>query len=396
MKVISQRLAELLADAEVFTDGDWVESKDQDPNGDIRLVQMADIGVGKYLDKSAKFLNAATAARLKCTPLQAGDILVSRMPDPIGRACIFPGDIKKCVTVVDVCILRPNKSAVESRWLMHWFNSRVAQLQIERLATGTTRKRVSRSNIGRLEIEVPSLPEQRRIAAILDHADALRAYRDMTLRRIEHLKAAIFFKFFGDPGSTDRWPRMPLVEACHAIIDCPHSTPKWTEAGAICLRTPNLGKGRWVWNDTRFVSQEDFEARSKRGYLQNGDIVLSREGTVGIAAIVPPESRMCMGQRLVQVRPNPDIVLEAYLLDLLLYELDPKRISRVMVGSTATHLNVKELRSLSIPVPPIETQHKFVEARSSVEHMQDTNECDSTRMDEMFQSLQQRAFGGHL
>lgn len=76
-------LRALLETADVFVDGDWVQSKDQDPQGDIRLIQLADVGDGIYLDKSSRFLTSSTAKRLKCTPLQVGDILVARMPDPL-------------------------------------------------------------------------------------------------------------------------------------------------------------------------------------------------------------------------------------------------------------------------------------------------------------------------
>src|SRR5207249_2862114 len=74
-------------DTGYFCDGDWVESKDQDPNGDVRLIQLADIGDGIYRDRSSRFMNKATAARLNCSYLKAGDILVARMPDPLGRCC---------------------------------------------------------------------------------------------------------------------------------------------------------------------------------------------------------------------------------------------------------------------------------------------------------------------
>jgi type I restriction enzyme S subunit len=134
-------LSDALKDAEVFTDGDWVESKDQDPDGDVRLVQLADIGLGSFVDKSSRFMTSAKASDLRCTYLEPGDVLVARMPDPIGRACIFPGDTKSCVTVVDVCIVRPNPATVDCRWLMHWFNSPNARGPINRAATGTTRKR---------------------------------------------------------------------------------------------------------------------------------------------------------------------------------------------------------------------------------------------------------------
>ena len=99
-------LPDLISSDGVFGDGDWIESKDQDQYGDVRLIQLADIGDGKYLDKSKRFLTHAKAIELGCTFLQRGDVLIARMPDPLGRACIFPGDSKEAVTVVDVCVVR--------------------------------------------------------------------------------------------------------------------------------------------------------------------------------------------------------------------------------------------------------------------------------------------------
>src|SRR5687768_12287663 len=89
----------------LFTDGDWIESKDQDPNGGIRLIQLSDIGDGFFLDKTRRFINEEAAERLHVTFLEKGDVLLARMPDPIGRSCLFPLD-GKAVTAVDVCILR--------------------------------------------------------------------------------------------------------------------------------------------------------------------------------------------------------------------------------------------------------------------------------------------------
>jgi len=89
-----------------------------------------------------------------------------------------------------------------------------------------------------------------------------------------------------------------------------------------------------------------------------GDIVLSREGTIGIAAIVTMDMRLCMGQRLVRIRPGSQMRSE-YLLSVLLHLLAPGRIARVMVGSTSKHLNVGEFRRMKIPVPPLEVQERY-------------------------------------
>jgi type I restriction enzyme, S subunit len=199
--------SELLSDAEVFVDGDWVESKDQDPNGDVRLIQLADIGDGFYIDKSSRFLNSETAKRLKCTYLKEGDILVARMPDPLGRACIFPQSEMPCVTVVDVCIIRPNQNKVDNRWLMHTINSPVMRQRINEYVTGTTRQRISRGNFSKLKVSVPPLLEQRRIASILDKVDELRQKRQQAIEKLDQLLQATFIEMFGDPIlNTKNWP----------------------------------------------------------------------------------------------------------------------------------------------------------------------------------------------
>jgi type I restriction enzyme S subunit len=201
-------LGHALASADVFVDGDWVESKDQDPEGDVRLIQLADVGDGQYVDKSERYLTAAKARELKCTFLETGDVLVARMPDPLGRACIFPGDPMPAVTVVDVCIIRPNGNGPDSRWLVHWFNSSDARNQIAAYATGTTRSRISRGNLSKLKLAIPPLAEQRRIAAILDKADALRVKRRAALDQLDTLTQSIFLDMFGDPASNPfHWTR---------------------------------------------------------------------------------------------------------------------------------------------------------------------------------------------
>jgi type I restriction enzyme, S subunit len=156
----------------LVTDGDWVESKDQDPMGQVRLIQLADIGDGAFLNKSNKFLREQVADRMDCTYLQSGDILVARMPDPLGRACVFPGIDKKAVTAVDVCVIRTNNNAINRFWLAQHINSDNFRQQILSLASGTTRTRISRRNLGTIPFLVPSLSEQDRIGTVLQACDA--------------------------------------------------------------------------------------------------------------------------------------------------------------------------------------------------------------------------------
>lgn len=86
--------SELVTSNGLFCDGDWIEKKDQDPNGNVRLIQLADIGVCEFKDKSNRFVTESKAEELHCTYLRKGDILIARLPEPLGRACIFPSEGK--------------------------------------------------------------------------------------------------------------------------------------------------------------------------------------------------------------------------------------------------------------------------------------------------------------
>ena|SRR5208283_579789 len=116
-------LPDLIGAGGLMSDGDWVETKDQDPNGTVRLIQLADVGDGVFKDKSERFLTKAAAVRLNCTILRPGDVLIARMPDPLGRACVFGGLGQECCTVVDVCIVRHGNGGCEPSWLMHFINA---------------------------------------------------------------------------------------------------------------------------------------------------------------------------------------------------------------------------------------------------------------------------------
>ena len=161
-------ISDLISADGVFADGDWVETKDQNPDGEVRLVQLADVGDGAFLDRSSRFLTATRAVELRCTTLKEGDILIARMPNPLGRACIFPGSARECVTVVDVCIVRPARVGPDPQWLMYAINAPQMRLAIAALQSGSTRQRISRNNLAGIAIPVPPIPEQRRIVAEIE------------------------------------------------------------------------------------------------------------------------------------------------------------------------------------------------------------------------------------
>lgn len=184
----------------IFSDGDWVETKDQDPNGEVRLIQLADIGEGRFLDRSARSLTLPKARELGCTFLRKGDVLVARMASPLARACVFPGSDRPCVAAVDICIVRPT-SGVHGPWLCAAIDHPAFRRKAEELQRGTTRARISRKNLGLISLLLPPLVDQRRLAdeiqarlSELDSVDSLlRSARQRGLR----LRASVLAAHFG-------------------------------------------------------------------------------------------------------------------------------------------------------------------------------------------------------
>ena len=166
---IEVTLDDMISEQGIFKDGDWVESKDQDFNGDIRLIQLADVGDGIFLNKSDRYLTKVKAEELKCTYIREGDIIIARMPHPLGRATVFPlKGTEKYVTVVDIAIVRPENTKIITSFLMYNINSPNSRKKIEALQSGTTRKRISRKNLSTVKFPLAPLPEQRAIVAKIE------------------------------------------------------------------------------------------------------------------------------------------------------------------------------------------------------------------------------------
>lgn len=167
-----QRKLEGLCD--LFTDGDWIESKDQCDSG-VRLIQTGNIGVTEYLDKpdNKKWISDETFNQLHCKEVFPGDILISRLPEPAGRACIIPHLGTKMITAVDCTIVRTLKNTNAS-FLVQYLSSQPYFNEVNKCLAGGTRQRISRSALAEFKVLVPSeKAEQDIIGKVFDKFDSL-------------------------------------------------------------------------------------------------------------------------------------------------------------------------------------------------------------------------------
>lgn len=393
--------SELLSDAEIFVDGDWIESKDQDQNGDVRLIQLADIGDGFYIDKSARFLTSETAKRLKCTYLKEGDILIARMPDPLGRACIFPKHDIPCITVVDVCIIRPNTEKVDNRWLMHTINSPTLRQRINEYVTGTTRQRISRGNLSKIKLSVPPLEEQRRIAEILDKADSLIQKRKESIAKLDELLQATFIDMFGDPVTNPKGWNLDLLKNITNKIGS-GSTPTggenaYKDIGISLIRSLNVHDQKFIYKNLAFIDDEQ-ALKLKNVTIEENDVLLNITGaSVARCCIVPKDVLPARVNQHVSILRSSGSVTPQFLVSLLTsLSMKNHLLGVSSAGATREALTKQQLENLSIIIPNDDFQNKWAEFATAVEEQKQAMQAQLAAQETLFKALQQQAFSGQL
>lgn len=171
-----------------FADGDWIESKDQSCDG-IRLIQTGNVGNGRYIDKQDKqrFISKATFERLHCLEIFEGDVLISRLPEPAGRACILPASNKRRITAVDCTVVR--FSSYNPVLFVAYSQTRQYQEKVDMAMAGSTRQRISRKELGEVLVPVfPTIDEQNAVAAIFAHMDGEIVALEQKLEKYRQVK----------------------------------------------------------------------------------------------------------------------------------------------------------------------------------------------------------------
>ncbi len=180
-----------------LSDGDWIEANHIFDNGKYRIVQTGNIGIGSFLDKlqHAKYFHQADFDELKANEIFPGDILISRLSDPAGRTAIFPDLEVRAVTSVDVAIIRPADN-FNSDFLVSELNSSIILAQVDSLASGSTRKRISRKNLEGVKISIPTVEEQRKIGSFFEQLDKTIDLHQRKLEKLQELKKGYLQKMF--------------------------------------------------------------------------------------------------------------------------------------------------------------------------------------------------------
>jgi type I restriction enzyme S subunit len=397
----------------LFSDGDWVESKDQDPNGSIRLLQLADIGDGVFIDKSNRFINEEKFEALRCEEVLEGDVLIARMPDPLGRACLAPKLKQKSITVVDVAILRPGRLSVLPRWLMHSINSPQVRAHIEMESSGTTRKRIARGKLAEMELPIAPLAEQKRIAdkleAVLGRVDACRARLDRVPDLLKRFRQSVLAAATSGQ-LTEDWREgtcgratVPLREAIKTIRTGPFGSSlhkaDYVSGGTPIVNPMHINDG--VITPTEGMTVDGATLKRLADFkLTSGDVIIGRRGEMGRCAVITEnESGWLCGTGSMVLTPSAE--LDAKYLQIFLSSPETvQALEGESVGSTMVNLNQKILLDLELFYPPLPEQAEIVRRVEALFAMADRIEARLTaaraQVERLTPATLSKAFRGDL
>ena len=227
---------------------------------------------------------------------------------------------------------------------------------LRKQSIGGVIKYIKLGNLTDATIPIYDIQKQKEIVSKLDHVDSLITARQEQLAKLDELVKSRFIELFENGES----PIKTVEELCSAIVDCPHTTPKYEgELNNPAIRTSEIKKGYIAWETMRYVSDEEYEERTARLKPEAGDIVYGREGTFGNAAILPDGYNFCLGQRVMLLRPDYSKCTSEYLLHAVISDDVYRQALEKNKASTVAHVNVKDVKKFKIPLPSFDKQNQF-------------------------------------
>lgn len=196
---------------------------------------------------------------------------------------------------------------------------------------------------------------------------------------------------YGEPPNGWAWSR--LDEVSDGVFDCPHSTPKFTDSGPFVVRTQDIITGIFRTDQAGHVSEETYAERIARVTPSRGDLLYSREGTYfGIAAEVPANVRVCLGQRMVLIRPDKRRLHFSFLRNWLNSPIMAAHIHGYRDGTVAERLNLPTIRALPILLPPLAQQKAIAAVLGALDDKIELNRRMNATLEAMARALFQSWF----
>ena len=378
-------------------------------------------GVGSFdyidlssVDKDTKSI--ASIERYECSDapsrarqlVETDDVLVATVRPNLNGVALVNGAHHGMTASTGYCVLRPDKDKLDSRFLFHWVKTGVFVQRMVDVATGANYPAVSDAKVKASKIPLPPLGEQKRIAGILDAADALRAKRREALVQLDSLLQSTFLDMFGDPVTNPMgWEVQRLADVFWLQEGPGVRNWQFKESGIKLLNVSNILKsGELDLSKTdRHLSTDEVQEKYSHFLVDAGDLVIASSG-ISIdeddllrtrSAFVRDEHLpLCMNTSTVRFKATDGVSDLRFLQQWLQSHEFRRQITREVTGSAQKNFGPTHLKRLRITLPPLDLLRRFDAIVESVEQQKARQRAHLAELDTLFASLQSRAFRGDL
>jgi type I restriction enzyme S subunit len=349
-----------------------------------------------FFQGKADFGDLYPTVRMFCTEpskiAETGDVLIS-VRAPVGPTNISPQ--KSCIGR-GLAAIRAKKHT-DTRYLLYFL--RFYEPKLAKQGKGSTFSAISRSDLESVNLPLPPLPEQQRIAAVLAKADRLRRLRRTARELSDTYLQAVFLEMFGDPVANPKgWEEHRLGKHLTFITSGGRGWAKYySTSGDRFIRSLDVQMNHIADSDAVFVTPPD-NAEAERTRVQGGDVLLTITGSrIGRVAPVPESiGKAYVSQHVAILRLDDKLCPDFLSMFLSLEQGGQRQIQRLQYGQTKPGLGFEQIRSFKIPVPSLGHQQQFAAIVHKFERLRAQQREAERQAEHLFQALLERAFRGEV
>ncbi|MEZ8302923.1 restriction endonuclease subunit S [Vibrio splendidus] len=377
--------------AKVVT-GATPKKKDELYDGEVPFVTPGDLGLVSSISNASRTLTQEGADSIR--PVPTGSVMVCCIGATIGKVGIAE---KTVATNQQINSLIIDESKAFPKYVFYFCLTLKHKLMAA--SSSTTMPIVNKTSFSEFEIPLPPLAEQKRIAAILDKADAIRQKRKQAIDLADEFLRSVFLDMFGDPvTNTKGWEVHALGKLCEDLFLGLTSKVDYVDddSGYPLVRAKDINTGELKFDDVKFISESQHKKLTKNHLTKKGDLLVSKSGTLGTCAIVRTDREFSTYESIFTVRPIDGLLNVNYLIHLLQNNSFKAKLIGNKVGGTVAHLNLKMFRDFELGVPTFSQQEAFSKKIEKVEMKLSRYRESLKKSEYLFNSLSQKAFSGEL
>ena len=331
--------------------------------------------------------------------VEVGDIILARMQATTKVKVISQSESELMVSTGFI-VLRPKRTIIDNNFLNHTLISPFFQRKKDKLCSGSTQKAINNGNFKKLKIPLPPLDQQKKIAAILDAADAYRQKTKALIEKYDELTQSLFLDMFGDtwlnPNEYKLQKLSELVNEGKIITYGIVQAGDHVEDGIPYIRTGDIKNGKINTQGLLRTSQEIANSYM-RSKCSAGDIIMSIRATVGTIAFLPDEMDGAnLTQGTARISTDDKLANPLFLYHCIKSRGIQLRIDQQTKGATFREITLTRLRNIEIPLPNLDLQNQFAERVQAIEAQKAKAQASLAQAEDLFNSLLQKAFKGEL